>query len=204
MASFSVSLTHVHFRLALREGGRRWRQQKLQCAFSAGGGHVSQVGAICLNDIHPKQKGTSLVTAQHPSSRYAPVNRPPDLRQQGKSDFSAVFCRVPIPPPGAAFSFLRCPFLITSTSSAFPSPSTFILAHRTEPASSSAARKEHFSRRVLGNVAAVPSLRGGGVAHAEALASGKSCKPGRLQRSWMLVFSSQLELSSAISGGAMD
>lgn len=83
--------------------------------------------------IHPEQKRTSFVTAQHPLS--STVNRPPrplttgEIRHWhcGGRTYATVLCRIAIPPPGAAFSFHCCPFLVTLTCLCIPQPTDFSL-----------------------------------------------------------------------------
>lgn len=102
--------------------------------------------------IHPKQKGTSLVIAHIPYP--ALVNRPPrplttrEIRHWhcGGRTYATVLCSIPIPPPGAAFSFHCRPFLITSNCLCIPQLTNFYLHfQRAEPASFSSPLKEDFS-----------------------------------------------------------
>lgn len=110
-----------------------------------------QLGATCPNDIHPQQNRTcSVIAQQHPLSRAC---KPASLTSadkgnqtlalRGENFWDSVLCRIPIPPPGAAFSFHQCPH----PDLPLRSPTRPLLSSlpRAEPASSSSALKEDFS-----------------------------------------------------------
>lgn len=144
-ASFSpLRKKKLSFTLATREGGR-WSETGAACV-------LQQVGAVCLNYIHPKQKRASLVAALHPSSSAckpaSPTsdnrgNQTPALRRENECD--SVLCRTPIPPPGAAFSFHGCPACAPTCLCIPPLINPYLHIQRAEPASSSSALKEEFS-----------------------------------------------------------
>lgn len=137
MTSFSLYLTELTGPFRGVRGGQKGGPLLHACIFRQEAEQGWQVGTTCRNDFHPQQNRTCLVIAQHPlSCACKPASLTSDnegnqtsaLRRENFCD--SVLCRIPIQPPGAAFSFHRRPPLITPTCLCIPPPSHFYLHYQ--------------------------------------------------------------------------